>query len=119
MLQQQIRFTLTDLVDIATYNRWGPPCSALIRMALSYPDDYAALINRMATEPFGEFSLNGAGLLLYWVNDFSLSHPILTFGGDQVHLYPEFIFQALKYLTAWNQSALPKSQPILQYEQED
>ena len=105
MLQQEIRFIFADLVAIATYNKWGPPCSALTRMALSYPDDYTALIDRMATEPYGEFVLNGAGLVLYWLNRTDLSRPIITFGGDQVHLYPEFIYQAGRRLEAWNNLA--------------
>ncbi len=110
MLQQEIRFILANLVAIATYNKWGPPCSALTRMALSYPDDYTALIDRMATEPNGEFCLNGAGLVLYWENLPNADRPVFSIGGDQWILYPEFVFQAGRRLATWNRLVSPVRQ---------
>ena len=110
MLQQEIHFILADLVAIATYNKWGPACSALTYMALSHPQEYENLVHRMATGVHGEFCLNGAGLVLYWENLPNADRPVFSIGGDQWILYPEFAFQAGRRLETWNRLVSPASQ---------
>lgn len=80
---------------------YGSPVSHLVDMAMLYPTQYEATIERVASGQQVEFRLNGAGLKLYTRGDPRTHQRVkMRVGGDQARQYPGFVEEANNWLSS-------------------
>ena len=69
------------------------PCSCLIEDGMRI-GGVEAWVKKIVNNSGGEYRLNGAGLKMYVTINHTGMRAMVNFGGDQAHMYPEFVQEA-------------------------